>query len=122
MDLNNVRGKSYGVEHLLASVSGPLQTILEKQLELSGERFSFLLSMGSIYVQDKRCLENVHIEAGTYIRVHQNPRRFPVENFKWPEQKIFENENLLVINKASGLPVPSTVDNIQENLAALVAK
>lgn len=106
---------------MLASFSGPLMEIIEKQLELSRERISFLLSMGSIYLNDKRCLENMQVDSGSYIRVHQNPRRFPVKNFKWPEQKIFENQNIIVINKPSGLPVPATVDNIQENLAHLIA-
>lgn len=121
MNFNTGRGKDYGVEHLLASFSAPLEDILEKHLELSKDRVSFLLFMGSIYVNGRRCLENVHIDEGTYLRIHQNPRRFPIEHFKWPEQKIFEDENLLVVNKAPGLPVPATVDNIRENIASLVA-
>lgn len=107
---------------MLASFSGSLEDIIEKQLELSKDRVSFLLSMGSVYVSNKRCLENVHIDEGTYLRIHQNPRRFPTENFKWPAQRIFENDNLLVINKPSGLPVPATVDNILENIASLAAR
>lgn len=122
MNLSTLRGKNYGVEHLLATFSGSLEQILQKQLELSPTRTDFLRQFGAVYLNEKRCLENVHVEEGAYLRVHQNPRRFPVEVFNWEEQKVFEDENLIVLNKPSGLPVPATVDNIQENLAALVAK
>jgi 23S rRNA pseudouridine1911/1915/1917 synthase len=115
-------GKKYGVEHMLASVSGDLEEVLQKQLGLPSSQARFLRQFGSIYVNEKRCLENSPIEIGTYIRVHQQPRRFPVEVFDFQKAKVFENEDLLVINKPSGLPVPATVDNIQENIAALVAQ
>lgn len=122
MEIANQRGKSYGVEHLLASNSGLLDDILRKDLDLDWERVRFLRSFGSIYVNNQRCLENVQIEKGTYLRVHKNPRRFPVQAFNWVDQKVFENDQILVINKPSGLPVPGTVDNIQENLAALISE
>lgn len=122
MNFNQLRGKNYGVEHLLASFSGPLEDILQKQLELSPVKSFFLRNFGAIYLNEKRCLENVHVEEGSYLRVHQNPRRFPVEVFNWSEQKVFENQDFIVLNKPSGLPVPATVDNIQENIAALVAR
>lgn len=122
MEINQQRGKSYGVQHLLASFSGPLDKIIEKSLELQLEKVRFLREFGCVYVNNSRCLENKPIETGTYLRVHQNPRRFPTEVFRWPTQKIFENEQLLVINKPSGLPVPATVDNIQESLSALLSR
>jgi len=120
MNFESLRGKSYGVEHLLASKSGSLVEILENQLPLAPSQIQFLLSFGSIYVKGQRCLENTQIENGTYVRIHQNPRRFPFAQFQWPEQKIFENDDLLVVHKPSGLPVHPTVDNIQENLATLI--
>jgi 23S rRNA pseudouridine1911/1915/1917 synthase len=95
---------------------------LTQQLAKSASDIEFLLSFGSIYVKGQRCLENTQIEPGIYVRVHQNPRRFPIEQFRWPEQKVFENENLIVINKPAGLPVHPTVDNTQENLAALLGQ
>jgi 23S rRNA pseudouridine1911/1915/1917 synthase len=120
MNFDPSRGKNYGVEHLLAAKPGPLVEVLTEQLPLSPEQIRFLLSFGSIYVKGERCLENTQLQDNCYIRVHQNPRRFPIENFKWPEQKIFETDDLLVIDKPHGLPVHPTVDNIQENLAALL--
>ncbi len=122
MNFSTLRGKNYGVEHLLASFSGPLEDILQKHLELSPNKTGFLREFGAIYLNEKRCLDNVHVEEGTYLRVHQNPRRFPTEVFNWREQKVYEDEDLIVLNKPSGLPVPATVDNIRENIASLVAR
>lgn len=122
MNLEQLRGKSYGVEHLLTTQSGSVVEVLTSQLALNESQIEFLLSFGSIYIKGQRCLENTQIESGIYVRVHQNPRRFPIEQFRWPEQKVFENEELLVVNKPSGLPVHPTVDNTQENLAALLEK
>jgi 23S rRNA pseudouridine1911/1915/1917 synthase len=99
-----------------------LVDVLTRHLSKSASDIEFLLSFGSIYVKGQRCLENTQIESGIYVRVHQNPRRFPIEQFRWPEQKVFENENLIVINKPAGLPVHPTVDNTQENLVALLEK
>jgi 23S rRNA pseudouridine1911/1915/1917 synthase len=122
MNLDPLRGKKYGVEHLLAAQTGLLETILRQQLQLEPKRTEFLLGLGSIYLKEQRCLENVQVTAGDYIRVHQEPRRFPVEVLIWPEARIFENEDILILNKPSGLPVHSTVDNIKENLRHLVSE
>ena len=122
MGLIEGRGKNYGVEHLLSSESGFLDELLEKRLHLSPERVHFLRDFGSVYVNHKRCLENVQIQRNTYLRVHQNPRRFPTELFQWPEQKVFENESFLILDKPSGLPVPATVDNLKENLSQLLSQ
>ncbi len=120
MNLDSLRGKKYGVEHLLAEQSGSLHSILHEQLSLTPERIAFLQHLGAVYCKNQRCLENVQVEAGTYLRVHQEPRRFPIEQLKWPEALVFENPSLLVVHKPCGLPVHSTVDNIQENLCALL--
>ena len=122
MDLDSLRGKKYGVEHLLAAEDGTLQSILQKQAGIQAERTQFLLSLGSIYWKEKRCLENVQVAKGDYLRVHKEPRRFPIQELHWPEALVFEDEDILVINKPSGLPVHSTVDNIQENLLALISE
>lgn len=119
------RGKNYGVEHLLAPRSGPLSDILKETLQLNPTRTEFLLNFGAIYLNESRLNPDspevaVDIEKGTYLRVHQNPRRFPVEVFNAQEIIVTENEDLIVVNKPSGLPVHPTVDNTQENLASLL--
>lgn len=48
------RGHAYGVKHLLAPFSGPLEDVLEKALELNKESTQFLLDLGAIYLNQKR--------------------------------------------------------------------
>ncbi len=122
MNWDPLRGKKYGVEHLLTANKGSLQSILLQQAGIDADQTQFLLSLGSIYWNQNRCLENVQVKQGDYLRIHKEPRRFPVSELRWPEALVFENEEILVINKPSGLPVHSTVDNIQENLLALISQ
>lgn len=123
--INELRGKSYGVEHILSPQTGPLSEILQNALQLDLERTSFLLKMGAIYHKGER-LENVTsdfmIEKEDYLRVHQNPRRFPTEVLNPENSVVWENDDLLILNKPSGLPVHPTVDNTQENIVALLEK
>lgn len=121
------RGHAYGVKHLLAPFSGPLEEVLEKALELNKQSTHFLLDLGAIYLNQKRLAQGpdqglTEINKDDYLRVHQTPRRFPVQVFNYPDCVIHEDEDLLIINKPSGLPVHPTVDNTQENLLALLEK
>lgn len=117
------RGFSYGVKHILAPRSGPLDQVLQSCLEIATEQAQDLLNLGAIYLNNSRLKNencNLWIEKDSYLRVHQTPRRFPIEHFNYPENLIYEDENLIVINKASGLPVHPTVDNTQENILHLL--
>lgn len=118
------RGKSYGVEHILANRTASLGDLLSEQLGLEQARTAELLHFGSIYLNHERLensLKTVQIQQGDYIRVHQNPRRFPVQTVPWQNCIIEDNAHFIVINKPSGLPVHPTVDNTQENLCTLLA-
>lgn len=122
--IDGLRGKSYGVEHILSSEAGPLSQVLEKSLHLPAPRTEFLLQLGAIYRNNAR-IENeadLEIQTGDYLRVHQNPRRFPVEVLNVRKSIVWENKDLVIINKPSGLPVHPTVDNTQENVVALFEK
>lgn len=90
------------------------------QLPLNEVEIKNLIDFGAIYLQGQRCLVNKQVLKGSYLRVHQRPRRFPVEEFNFANALVFENQDLLVVNKPSGLPVHPTVDNIQENLVHLI--
>ncbi len=123
MLLSGMRGKNYGVEHLLAPFSGDLDHILDATLGLKTERVDFLLTIGALYLGNKRIHDrNIQIENQAYLRVHTHPRRFPAEIFDFKKSLIEETEDYVVINKPSGLPVHPTVDNQIENIASLIAK
>lgn len=121
-------GFEYGVRHLLSPRSGLVSDVLlsnpEESLNgerLSVERFWELLQLGSIYVDGKRLSEDTPVLENTYIRLHTKPRRFPADLGKWRDHIIFENEDFLIVNKPSGLPVHASVDNRLENLQAYLS-
>lgn len=122
MLLSGMRGKNYGVEHLLAPFSGGLDHILDATLGLTSERVDFLFTIGALYLSNKRISDrNIQIESQSYLRVHTHPRRFPSEIFDLKKCLIEETEDYIVINKPSGLPVHPTVDNQIENVANLIS-
>ncbi len=122
MNLDLTRGQSYGVKHLLSPKSGTLVEAIQAELDLEATQILKLIHFGSIYVDGTRCTENMQIKLGSYVRVHQNPRRFPIENFDLRKTLLFENEDFLIVDKPAGLPVHPTVDNAEENLAFLLSQ
>lgn len=122
MQTSYSRGHAYGVKHLLAPFTGPLDEVLSQALALEKSETHFLLDLGAIYLNEKRLVAKdekslgIEIQKNDYLRVHQTPRRFPFELIKYPDCLVFESKDLIVINKPSGLPVHPTVDNTQENL------
>lgn len=113
--MQSARGFEYGVRHIISPESGWLYDVLLGTLELSRENFDFLLRMGSIYLNHIRISENSLISVGDYIRVHTKPRRFLPKDKTWPERIVFQNDDFVVLNKPSGLPVNASVDNIVEH-------
>ncbi|KHD88160.1 MAG: pseudouridylate synthase [Bdellovibrio sp. ArHS] len=114
--MQSARGFEYGVRHIISPQSGGLIDVLLSTLHLDRTEIEFLLGLGSIYLNHKRVKENSSVSAGDYLRVHTKPRRFPVANLRWQERVIFDDENFLVANKISGIPVHASVDNDQEHL------
>lgn len=122
MLLSGLRGKNYGVEHVLAPFSGSLDEILDSTLGLRAEQVDFLFKMGALYLSSHRILlRDIKIEKDQYLRVHTQPRRFPTEVFDFHQALVEHTEDFVVVNKPSGLPVPPTVDNQIENIAHLLA-
>jgi 23S rRNA pseudouridine1911/1915/1917 synthase len=122
MNLVSARGENYGVKHFLSSQSSTLVDSISETLGIDSSQIEELLGFGSVYVNGGRCTLNQKIDSGTYIRVHQNPRRFPCEVFSLKKALLFENEDLIVIDKPSGLPVHPTVDNLHENILTLCSR
>jgi 23S rRNA pseudouridine1911/1915/1917 synthase len=117
------RGFEYGVQHLLAPQPGLLTDVLKSNLKLDQAQAEFLCDIGAVYLNESRlkpCSKNMQISQGAYLRVHSKPRRFEPTLVKFPECVIYQDENLLVVNKPSGLPVHPTVDNTKENLLSLL--
>ncbi len=80
---------------------------------------SFLINFGAVYVNNRRC-NNPQTPVGPsdIVRVHVDPRRYPVSKTDLEKRIIFENDHFAVVNKPAGLPMHPTLDNLHENLIA----
>ena len=115
MDLVSTTTAQGRIGHCRIRSEGTLLECLET-LGLSREEGERLLSMGAIYHEHERVQSNRALVAGHYVRVHLNPRRFPVEAVDWPAAVVHENDRFIVVNKPPGIPVHATVDNRVENV------
>lgn len=114
----------YQIAHLKVEKLSSLKFFLQKTLSLSETRYYELLKLGCIYKNHRRLnVESAEIELmpDETLRVHQNPRRFRKDLLKYPDCLFFECADFIIINKPSGLPVPPTVDNLQENLEQILS-
>ncbi|KAL5730863.1 hypothetical protein ACHQM5_003649 [Ranunculus cassubicifolius] len=63
------------------------------------------------------------VEAGTYIRVHVHPKRFPrCYEIDWKSRVIAVEEDYVVLDKPAGTSVGGTTDNIEESCATFVTR
>src|SRR4051812_15571180 len=98
-------------EHL----QGPLTSQTLK--DFVGPAKEHLISFGAVYVNKDRILDpNFEVQSVDIIRIHLEPKRYQVSQADLQERVIFENENFLILNKPSGLPMHPTLDNYYENL------
>lgn len=75
-----------------------------------------LLQLGCFYVNNKRVLQTPQLRPDDYLRLHLKPRRFPIEKLQLDQNIVDENQQFLIFNKPSGLPVHATLDNYTENI------
>jgi 23S rRNA pseudouridine1911/1915/1917 synthase len=106
------------IQHLLASQDGDLLPILHSELNLDLDHCHWLAKFGAVYHNHKRVRgADTLVRAGDYLRVHSNPRRFPVSEVDWKKRLISENADFVVIDKPFGVPTHASVDNLFENAA-----
>jgi 23S rRNA pseudouridine1911/1915/1917 synthase len=120
-------GHHYGVKHLKAHKTEALFSLLHSQLGLHPPQIEQLLNLGAIYLNDQRLAcasRDLLIKEQDYLRVHTQPRRFPVQLIEaaFQENRLihFEHPDFYIIHKPSGVPVHASVDNTQENLLAFL--
>ena len=83
---------------------------------LSSDEGECLLSFGAVYLERRRVRSNRTLLPGQYVRVHLQPKRFPVDRVDWRATIVHENERFVVVNKPAGIPVHATLDNAVENV------
>jgi 23S rRNA pseudouridine1911/1915/1917 synthase len=112
----------FDTRHLIVPERGRLSELLPAILDLSTERVSELLYLGSVYLNKKRVLEDLEVPPLSYVRVHCKPKRYEVANIDWKSRVVFENDHAVVVNKPSGFSVPSALDNVRETVVAQIQK
>jgi 23S rRNA pseudouridine1911/1915/1917 synthase len=93
-----------------------LSHCLAGSLELSSDEAGRLISFGAVYVERRRTTSDCAVFPGQYIRVHLKPRRYSVDGIDWRKRIVYEDTELVVVNKPAGIPVHATLDNGIENV------
>jgi 23S rRNA-/tRNA-specific pseudouridylate synthase len=124
-------GNSKFSRHLHSSITAPAWQVIADALgpqDCSEQKAKELTTFGAVYakaagdVKARRLTDsNTIITENQYMRVHPDPRRFPVcSTTDWESTICYENKHMLLINKPAATPSHSTVDNLHENVSACV--
>ncbi len=104
------------IGHYVAKEEATLAECLVQHFGLTGEDVERLLSFGAVYHDRKRVSSDRTLSPGQYVRVHLNPRRFPVDGIDWRASVVHHEKEFIVVNKPAGIPVHATLDNQVENV------
>lgn len=114
--------KNEHIKHVYANADAHLSKTLVALFKITLEESQFLIHLGAVYVDKKRVREDILVKTGQYLRVHLYPRRWPVEKVDWKSTIFDETPDFFIVNKPSGIPVPSSVDNFLENACYQIEK
>lgn len=114
--MQSVRGFEYGVIHCLPDQDIELSCFINKHLDGFSLSAQELIDFGSVYINHQRATTNTVLKKSDYVRIHRKPRRFHVNSIDWQQRFVFENDQIVIVNKPAGIPCHPTVDNIKENL------
>jgi 23S rRNA pseudouridine1911/1915/1917 synthase len=104
------------IAHHVTNEATSVLECLKKHFRLEPEQVNELFELGAIYSNRRRVLRDQKLEKGTYLRLHLQPRRFPVTEIDWDNVVIHEGSDFVVVNKPVGIPVHASVDNLQDNV------
>jgi len=115
MDVLSATTAQGRIGHCRARSAGTLVECLAA-FGLSTKEAQSLLSFGAVYHERERVSSDRVVLAGQYVRVHLQPKRFPVDSIEWQATIVHQNDQFVVVNKPAGIPVHPTVDNGVENV------
>jgi 23S rRNA pseudouridine1911/1915/1917 synthase len=114
--------KEERTRHLILEKPERLSETLARELGLSAQKIGELLYWGGVYLNKDRITEDRTLQAGDYLRVHLQPRRFPKADLDWKARIVETTEDFVLVDKPPEVPVPPTLDNLHENVLACVSK
>jgi 23S rRNA pseudouridine1911/1915/1917 synthase len=110
-----------GVIHFVSEDQGLWSEVVSKATGLSLEQLNSLKELGAIYRGESRLSDDFQLQHEEYLRIHTQPRRYPKSQHVSAQNIIHhECEDLIIVDKPSGLPCHPTVDNKKENLVTLL--
>jgi RluA family pseudouridine synthase len=104
------------IVHYLVKEQGKLIDCLAEAAGLSHQDAQRLISFGAVYLDRRRVDSDKPVSPGQYVRVHLQPRRFPVDAADWRATIVHDGDEFVVVNKPAGIPVHATLDNRVENV------
>jgi len=104
------------IRHYVAKDEPTLLEFLMHRVGLTRDEGERLVDFGAVYLERRRARSDQPVAPGQYIRVHVQPKRFPVENVHWPDIVVEDADDFIIVNKPAGIPVHATVDNRIENV------
>lgn len=98
-----------------------LKEISQKNMQSWQCQLEDLFHLGAIYLNEERLTDSAFLQgqavsAGQLLRFHLQPRRYSYDWDKIPQLLVYEDSEMLVVDKPAGVPVHPTVDNQKENL------
>lgn len=103
------------IEHYLVEKACTLEDFCSIDLGWSRSFYEEIIQLGAIYVNTSRSMQNTNLTAGDYLRLHIQPKRYPlIKNIS--EHIVHSTDDFYLINKPTGLPCHPTLDNYKENL------
>ena len=80
------------------------------------------LHYGSVYVDGQRIRIDMNLQPAQIVRLHTRRKTYVTQIPDLRERVRFENQDLLVLDKPSGLPTHATLDNYVENAAYILSQ
>ena len=110
------------IGHYRVTAEATLLECLTRGFGISIEEGASLFHLGAVYQEGVRARSDGPVSRGQYLRVHLRPKRFPVQEIDWRGAIVHEDDDFLVVNKPSGIPVHATVDNTDRECASSIAR
>ncbi|MEZ4752386.1 MAG: RNA pseudouridine synthase [Bdellovibrionota bacterium] len=108
--------KNGRIRHFVANSPMGLLEALRTHLRVPEERGRELLRLGAIYCNKRRVRADRSLRKGEYLRVHIEPKRYPLPDIDWKSCVVESTRDFLVVNKPRGVPMHAMLDNEVENL------
>jgi 23S rRNA pseudouridine1911/1915/1917 synthase len=93
-------------------------SFLKEQVGLSQIRAEELIRFGALYLNGLRLQKAQALKPGDVLRVHFRPKRFPASEIPI----LYQDDDVVIVDKPAGLPTHPTLDNALENAAALTSE